>query len=267
MERPDYVLRGGSAGRERLRILARVLWPTTETLLDRVGLREGTACLDVGCGGGDVTVEIARLVGPGGSVIGIDMDPTKIDTARREAAARRVPNVSFRVADATHGDVEGPFDVVYLRFLLTHLKQPESLLARLRPLVRPGGRIVVEDIDFRGHFCHPQNRAFQRYVELYTQVVRRRGCDPEIGPRLPSLLLEAGFGEVGMNVVQPAAFQGETKQIASLTMANIADAVVAEGLATAQEIAEIVGELDQAARDDRTVMSVARVVQSWGRAG
>lgn len=68
MERSHYVIRGGLEGRERLRILSRVMRPTTRSLLKRVGLGQGMACLDVGCGGGDVTFEIARMVGPGGRV-------------------------------------------------------------------------------------------------------------------------------------------------------------------------------------------------------
>ena len=62
----QYVIRGGSDGRERLRILARVVRPTTLSLLDRVGLEPGASCLDLGCGGGDVSFDLARLVGPTG---------------------------------------------------------------------------------------------------------------------------------------------------------------------------------------------------------
>src|SRR5215510_3163017 len=72
--RTDYVLRGGDAGAERLRLLAQVVWPTTERLLDRAGVAPGMRCLDVGCGIGAVTVELARRVGPSGHVLGIDFD-------------------------------------------------------------------------------------------------------------------------------------------------------------------------------------------------
>jgi 2-polyprenyl-3-methyl-5-hydroxy-6-metoxy-1,4-benzoquinol methylase len=68
-ERYHYIIRGGVEGRERLRVLARVMRPTTLNLFDRVGIRPGMACLDVGCGGGDVTFELADLVGPKGRVV------------------------------------------------------------------------------------------------------------------------------------------------------------------------------------------------------
>ncbi len=70
----DYVLRGGRAGAERLRLLNRVKWPTTEPLLRAAGLRTGMSCLDVGCGGGDVTLKMAALVGAEGHVVGLDRD-------------------------------------------------------------------------------------------------------------------------------------------------------------------------------------------------
>src|SRR4028119_1535136 len=71
-EPEGYVLRGGRAGAERLRLLNRVKWPTTEALLGEAGLRAGMGCLDVGCGGGDVTLKMAAIVGAEGNVVGAD---------------------------------------------------------------------------------------------------------------------------------------------------------------------------------------------------
>src|SRR5262245_11610353 len=94
-----YVIRGGIEGRERLRIMGRVLHASTSALFDRVGLADGQICLDVGCGGGDVTCEIARRVAPSGKVVGLDLDETKIALARGEAAERGLRNLEYRVAD------------------------------------------------------------------------------------------------------------------------------------------------------------------------
>jgi 2-polyprenyl-3-methyl-5-hydroxy-6-metoxy-1,4-benzoquinol methylase len=69
-----YVIRGGSEGYNRLLLLARASWPDTAALFSRAGIRSGMKCIDLGCGGGEVTIEMARLVEPGGSVMGVDMD-------------------------------------------------------------------------------------------------------------------------------------------------------------------------------------------------
>lgn len=95
---PTYVIRGGSEGRERLRALARLLVPTTDALFDRIGIPTDARCLDVGCGGGDVTVALAARATQG-TVLGTDLDGTQLDLARREARAAALTNVEYRVGD------------------------------------------------------------------------------------------------------------------------------------------------------------------------
>jgi SAM-dependent methyltransferase len=264
MSESHYVIRGGEAGRERLRMLARIMAPTTRELLARAGVGAGMTCLDVGCGGGDVSVELARVVGPRGRVIGIDMDATKIDLARREVAALGLGNIEFRVATIEQHGFTAGVDVAYARFVLTHLPDPQAVLEHLRAALRPGGRMVVEDIDFTGHFSHPDDASFRRFVSLYTQVVQRRGADPNIGPRLPGLLLAAGYHEVGVHVVQPAGIDGEVKLMAPITLESIVEALVAEGLATAEDLAPTVRDLYAFAHAPGTLLSLPRIVQSWG---
>jgi len=260
-----YAIRGGIEGRERLRMLARVMRPFTTGLFDRVGIREGMACVDAGCGGGDVTFDLARRTGPAGRVVGIDLDEVKLGLARTEAAALGLANVSFRQAEIGACRFDPEFDVIYSRFLLTHLPDPVAAIARMRTWLRPGGVLIVEDIDFTGHFCHPESPALRRYVELYRRAVQRRGGDPLIGPRVPGLLVDAGFDGVEMHVVQPAGISGEVKLLNAVTMENIADSVVTDGLASAAEVEQIIDELYDFGRSPRTVVSISRVVQAWGR--
>jgi hypothetical protein len=102
-------------------------------------------------------------------------------------------------------------------------------------------------------------------VALYSGAARARGGDPEIGPRLPSLLAGAGLRELGMNVVQPAGMEGEVKLIGPITLEAVGDAVLAAGLATAEELSRLLEELSSFARTEGTVLSIPRVVQVWGR--
>ena len=95
----DYVIRVGAAGRERLRMLSRVMYASTASLFDRFRFKDWQQCLDIGCGGGDVTLELARRIGPSGKAVGADIDETQLDIARREADAKGIRNVEFRSLD------------------------------------------------------------------------------------------------------------------------------------------------------------------------
>lgn len=264
-QKSGYIIRGGREGRERLRMLSRILRQATIELLERAGLRAGMHCLDIGCGGGDVCIELARMVGSGGRVVGMDVDQVKIEMARSEAEAQNVANVEFRRGTLDEGAPEMEYDFVYARFLLSHLEEPARFLRAIRRAMRPGAILAVVDTDFRGHFCEPECPAFWRYVELYTETLRRRGGDANIGPRLPGLLAQNGFENVRMNVVQPAGMEREVKRINPVTMENIADSVLAEGLASREEIDRVVTELYEFARASGSVMSMVRLVEAWGR--
>ena len=222
----QYVIGGGRQGKERLKLLSEVMFPTTSRLLTEVGLTTGMGCLDVACGGGHVTLFLARQVGPQGKVVGTDADAEILALARQDAAAENLDNVEFRVADVQVCPGAEQQDLVYARFILTHLADPAKCVDAMVQSSRHKGTVVVEDIDFTGSFCHPHNAAYQRYTELYRQVVKFRGGDADIGPRLPGMLRGAGLHNVRVNIVQPTHIEGDGKYVAAITMARIADSVI-----------------------------------------
>jgi ubiquinone/menaquinone biosynthesis C-methylase UbiE len=259
-----YVLRVGDQAAKRLTLLARAKWPTTKTLLRRIGVRKGMRCLDVGCGTGAVTLKLALRVGPSGQAVGIDRDERCLEIARRKAAQHNLPAV-FRAENVTDLRDENLHDLIYSRFLLTHLPGPADVLERMVRAARPGGVVVVEDIEFTGHVCYTACPAFDRYLELYQQTVQKKGGDPNIGPRLVSLFLDAGLDEVNVEIVQPTFRTGAGKRIAQITMEHIQESVLQEGLASPEEIRRIVAHLSHFADDPRTIMSLSRIFQVWGK--
>ena len=253
-----YVIAGGAQGVDRLRVLGRIVAPTTRALLERAGVRPGMTCLDIGCGG--------AVAGPAGRVVGLDADATAIGLARQAAASSGLGPVEFRVGAAGQGEATAEYDVVYARFLLTHLGDPGAAVAWMLAQLRPRGLIVVEDIDVHGHFCDPPNAAFERYRVLYTELVQRQGADPFIGPRLPGLLFAAGCDDVAMHVVHPAGLDPDVKLMAPLTAEAIAARLESAGLASHSEVDALVRDLHAFAREPRSIMSLPRIVQAWGRA-
>ncbi|HEY6319802.1 MAG TPA: class I SAM-dependent methyltransferase [Acidimicrobiia bacterium] len=261
----QYVIRGGRQGYDRLRLLARDRWPDTAALLARAGVGAGMRCVDLGCGGGEVTLELAHLVGPEGSATGVDMDPVKLDLAHQEAQQRAIDNVEFRMVDVNGWDEPAAYDVVYTRFLLQHLSHPVELLARMWAAVRPGGVLLVEDTDFDGWVCHPPNGGFDFFVRSYAEVLRRRGGDHRAGLRMAEHFLACGIAPPEVRLVQPAHLDGDEKTLAWSTLDATRDAIVAEHVASAGEVDAALADLAAFTADPTTLVSGPRIFQVWTR--
>jgi SAM-dependent methyltransferase len=265
MVHPDYILARGAKGRERLRILARVVRGGTVPLLDMAGIPEGAACLDVGCGGGDVSLMLARRAGPAGRVVGIDQDASVVAIATDEAAPEGFDHLSFRTQSVFDLEPDESFDVLYCRFVLTHLPEKERGLQCMLGAVKPGGLLIFEDIDFSGHFCLPERPAMNDYMRLYVETARRNGGDAFFGQKLPMFLKDGGLADLHTRISQPAALDGEVKVINALTMEGVGPRAVAAGLTTEDEVKRIADDLYDAAADPTVFMSIVRIVQAWGR--
>ncbi|WP_162914180.1 class I SAM-dependent methyltransferase [Taklimakanibacter lacteus] len=261
----SYPIKGGEVGRARLKVLSGVLSPTTEQHLDRAGDLSGCTVVDVGCGGGDVTFSLARRVGPNGHAAGIDLDQEKIAWARADAKAQDLDHVRFDVVDVTKTWPVKDADLVYARFILTHLHAPAALLDQAMAALKPGGMILVEDIDIAGHFSFPECPAVTAYADFYIALSRRRGGDPLIGRRLGLLLEKAGFDKVETTIVQPFSRQGGAKLVAKLTTEAITEGLLAEGLASPHDIAALSRDLADFSQRPDTIVSMPRIFQAWGR--
>ncbi|WP_439373383.1 class I SAM-dependent methyltransferase [Bradyrhizobium sp. DASA03120] len=261
----SYVLRGGEEGRARLAVLARVLAEPTRLLLDGSEPLDGCTAIDAGCGGGDVTFDLADRVGSAGRVVGLDLDEDNILLARTEAKRRGIQNVEFCRANITHHWPVRGVSLVTVRFVLTHLANPADALEQAYESLRPGGVVVVQDIDCDGEFCDPPLAAFRRKGELFIEAVRRRGGDPLIGRKLVGLLEAAGFSDVDSSMVQPYGRSGDVKRVPLLTFTAFREALIQLGLTSVQEVGAITAELEAFLDRSDTTVGLPRIFQAWGR--
>ncbi|HEY7948985.1 MAG TPA: methyltransferase domain-containing protein [Acidimicrobiales bacterium] len=170
-------------------------WRTAENsaayLLDR--LRPGLAVLDVGCGPGTITVDLARRVAPG-PVVGVDSADEVIGLARATADEAAITNVSFTVGDTYALEFEDDsFDVVHAHQMLQHLSDPVAALAEMGRVCRPGGLIAARDGDYGGFTWYPDDPGLDAWLDLYGAVARRNGGEPDGGRRLVAWARAAGL--------------------------------------------------------------------------
>jgi len=262
-----YVIRGGAEGFIRLRTLASLRLPDTRMLFDRIGVRAGWTCADLGSGSGDITAEIARRVGRSGSVTGFDMDRTKVDLAGALVAEQGLDTVRFAVADLRTWTATAEYDLVYCGLVLQHLRDPADLVRRMWAAVRPGGVLVVEDADFDGLFCHPPCAAFDFYAEKYRAVLRSQGGDPEMGRKVYRLFLDAGILAPQVKVVQRGEIGEHAKSMAPWTLETTADAIIDQDLATRTEIDAALTQLRAYVADPSTLVGDPRLFQVWAHRG
>jgi SAM-dependent methyltransferase len=162
-------------------------------------LRAGMSLLDVGCGPGTLTADLAARVAPG-EVLAVDVSAEVV--AEAEAHARKVgaTNVSFTVGDfRSAGLAAGSFDVVHAHQVLQHLRDPVGALTEMRRLVRPGGVVAARDGDYSAMVWSPPDSLLDRWRELYLAVTRRNGAEADAGRRLLRWAREAGFQEIAFS--------------------------------------------------------------------
>ncbi|MGP4112817.1 class I SAM-dependent methyltransferase [Streptomyces sp. 4N509B] len=159
-------------------------------------LRPGLALLDVGCGPGTLTADLAARVAPG-PVTAVDHAVEILAEARAVAEERGVTGVEFARADAQRlGFADDSFDVVHAHQLLQHLADPVGALREMRRVCRPGGLVAVRDADMTAMTWYPRVPGMDEWLALYERVARGNGGKPDAGRRLHAWAREAGFSEV-----------------------------------------------------------------------
>jgi SAM-dependent methyltransferase len=150
--------------------------------------------LDVGCGPGTITADLAGRV-PRGHVTGIDTAPGIVEQAREEAAER--DNLDFTIGDVYALDYpDDTFCVVHAHQLLQHLTDPVSALREMRRVCKPGGLIAARDGDYGAMTWYPDVPVLGKWLDLYHRVARGNGGEPDAGRRLHVWAREAGLTDV-----------------------------------------------------------------------
>ncbi len=161
-------------------------------------LRRGQSLLDVGCGPGTVTVDLARRLAPG-EVVGLDNAAVVLEDARAAAAGAGLVNLRFLEGDAYQLPFEDDsFDVVHAHQVLQHLTDPVAALREMKRVARPGGIVAVRDADYAAMTWYPPSAALDEWLALYHEVTQANDAQADAGRRLLSWTLAAGFDPAGI---------------------------------------------------------------------
>ena len=247
---------------------ARIAEPT-RLLLREAGIGPGMRVLDLGTGIGDSAVILAELVGPSGSVVGLDNDPRMVETARERCAG--LAQVSFVVGDVTGTPPDGSYDAVVSRLLVLHLADPVAALRPYVDSVRPGGLMVTIDYDTRAAGAEPAVPLVSRMFDLVAATLRSAGADPTIGSRLQAIHADLGLSDIGAlaitqylppdSPVGPGLLRG--------VVGSLAPRMIDLGLVTEAELdlPTLASRLAAGLQESGSFFVPPTLAASWGRRG
>jgi SAM-dependent methyltransferase len=159
-------------------------------------LQPGVDLLDVGCGPGTITVDLAQRVAPG-RVVGMDAASDAVEAARTVATEAGVESLELLTGDVYALDqADASFDIVHAHQVLQHLGDPVAALREMRRVCRPGGVVAARDSIYRAMSWYPASPTLDRWCEVYCAVAEANGGEPDAGTHLRHWCLAAGFTSV-----------------------------------------------------------------------
>ena len=210
----SYVLGHADMEVQRLLLQGRLYDSYTEHALRLPGLRPGMRVLDIGCGPGDVSFVAARLVGPAGTVLGIDAAPAMVELARARAAERGLSTVHFTRTAIDAIALDEPVDAVVGRLILMHLPDPAATLRHLSSLVRPGGVMAFSENDITAARSIPDMPLFGRVIDGIARAFEAMGLSPRFGTTLHTIFADAGLGAPRLTLGTPIGTAADIDMLA-----------------------------------------------------
>jgi SAM-dependent methyltransferase len=223
----------------------------------RTDVGPGDTVIEIGCGPIGALLELSDLVGPRGTVVGLDMDPASLRRARvilDRAGRENVRLVHANInADAPRECVEvGPYDAAYCRSVLSHQPDPAATLRRIAALLQPGGYLVAHEplIDGPQPRSEPPVSEFEQLLRWIRDVGRRHGGSPDVSRHFHAIARQAGFREVSQRAFGRVESHDARRTIQGEREALVAirPALVRHAVATASEIGVVLDRLAEAER-------------------
>jgi ubiquinone/menaquinone biosynthesis C-methylase UbiE len=226
-------------------------------------LRPGLRLLDLGCGPGTITLDLAERVAPG-EVLGIDASAEVIATAEAARAERGIPNATFAVGDVYALEAgDATFDVVHAHQVLQHLTDPVAALREARRVLAPGGVLAVRDSDYAAFAWAPTDPLLDRWLGLYHEVTEHNRAEADAGRHLLRWVRAAGFTDATFSSSTWTYADPETRAwwgdlwAERVERSAFAEQALGYGLADAAELGAIAGAWRRwAAADDATFIIV-----------
>jgi len=266
----DYAM--GSTDHERQRLMRQgdILREFLARAFRAAGLAPGMRVLDLGCGVGDVAMLAADLVGPTGSVVGIDRDATSVAWANKRVGEAGYKNIHFQVAEFHEFQDSAPFDALVGRFILMYLPDPVAILRHLSQQLRSGAVILFMEPDFTvPSSVFPEVPNFKNSGNMIGEVLRRSGTRIDMGMRLYATYRDAGFVNTATDVshLSGCGMNREMAEYFADTIRSLLPKMIEYGIVTneAMQIDTMADRIEAGGRATDPQWVGSRYISAWAR--
>ncbi|TWU70584.1 hypothetical protein ED733_000837 [Metarhizium rileyi] len=203
--------------------------------------------LDIGCGPGTITVDLAGYV-PDGRVVGLERAAKVLDQARALASGKGVENIEFTEGDANSLSYpDDTFDIVFCHQVLQHVKDPVGILREMRRVARPGGIVAARESDYGSFAWYPEVAGMEQWQSLYRTLATHNGGEPDAGRMVHVWAKQAGFAADAITSTVSSWCYSTSEEIAwwsglwaeRTVASSFADTAVESRIATQDELAEV----------------------------
>jgi ubiquinone/menaquinone biosynthesis C-methylase UbiE len=262
----NYALMMGDFAVKRLQLLNEIINPYTFHLLKQAGNLQGKRILDVGCGGGFLSCEFAKMVGKQGNVTAIDISIEQLAIAKQIAQQQHVDNIEFiKLAAEDLSTLKQQFDFIYCRYLLMHLPDPFSILKQMYQALKLGGFLMCEEMaNIESIYADPMSPVIEQMLKYFRFHPKIAKTDVYIGRQLSHLLKQLPINIVAQELVQPILMTPQQKYYLVMLVTEYIPALVKNNCASEHEVQQHIEQLKLIAADEFSVITMPQHLQIIG---
>ena len=263
--KPNYVLSSKSSEIQRLNIQSLLFEPFVIDALTNSGIKKVMNCLDVGCGSGDVTRLLSKMVGNSGSVVGIDVQKKYLDYCNK---VNKQKNVKFVQDNITDSKLTETFDIVFSRFMFVHLTDKIQALRSMINLTKKNGIIIIQELDNAPGtwLSYPKKDCVEKLRSTYTSLVKKMGGDPLAGRKLYKLFIDQGL-QTEVECHSPCIVMNKTpfNELGWRIADSLKPEILTKKLMSESEFRKLFSDLKAMTKDETCFVTYARFFNVIGK--
>lgn len=258
----QYTLNVGQKGKERLDIQNEIYNLSTQQFLVNNGLKKGMHVLEVGCGTGQFACWLADMVGPTGRVVAIDNSEEQLELAVKLAQDNKLTNIEFQLVSIYELEkLSEMFDIVFSRWVITHLLAPVDGLKAMYNKVKDTGLLINEVTHLDSVFTYPKLEVIDLFHDVWLQAIKHHGKDVDFAYKMPGILTSLGAKITNIKLHQPIANTIKARLLLSLTIKEAKRFILQAQISSEEEINDLIKKLEHLAYEQEIIIGLFRSMQ------